>query len=65
MTDTVQSQATLPEPAAPARLARGVLLRNQAAGVAIGPPLTVEPVQLEEIGAAVKSGLDAVLTVKV
>jgi adenosylmethionine-8-amino-7-oxononanoate aminotransferase len=43
----------------------GVLLRNQVAGVAIGPPLTVERAQLEEIGAAVKSGLDAVLTVRV
>jgi hypothetical protein len=42
-----------------------VLLRNQVAGVAIGPPLTVERAQLEEIGAAVKSGLDAVLTVRV
>ena len=43
----------------------GVLLRNQVAGVAIGPPLTVERAQLEEIGEAVKSGLDAVLTVRV
>jgi adenosylmethionine-8-amino-7-oxononanoate aminotransferase len=38
----------------------GVLLRAQATGVAIGPPLTVERAHLDEIAAAVRAGLDAV-----
>jgi putrescine aminotransferase len=38
----------------------GVLLRAQRTGVAIGPPLIVEPKQLREIGEAVRVGLDAV-----
>ena len=38
----------------------GVLLRSQATGVAIGPPLTVERSHLDEIAAAVRAGLDAV-----
>jgi putrescine aminotransferase len=38
----------------------GVLLRVQATGVAIGPPLTVEREQLAEIAGAVRAGLDAV-----
>ncbi len=38
----------------------GVLLRPQATGVAIGPPLTIERSQLEEIASAVRAGLDAV-----
>ena len=38
----------------------GVLLRAQATGVAIGPPLTIERSQLDEIAAAVRAGLDAV-----
>jgi adenosylmethionine-8-amino-7-oxononanoate aminotransferase len=41
--------------------AAGVLVRNQATGVAIGPPLTIERAQLAEIAAAVTAGLDAVL----
>jgi putrescine---pyruvate transaminase len=41
--------------------AAGVLVRNQATGVAIGPPLTVERAQLTEIAEAVAVGLDAVL----
>ncbi len=38
----------------------GVLLRQQATGVAIGPPLTVERGHLEEIAAAVRAGLDVI-----
>jgi adenosylmethionine-8-amino-7-oxononanoate aminotransferase len=38
----------------------GVLLRQQATGVAIGPPLIVERAHLDEIAAAVRAGLDAV-----
>ncbi len=38
----------------------GVLLRSQATGVAIGPPLTVERAHLHEIATAVRAGLDAV-----
>jgi adenosylmethionine-8-amino-7-oxononanoate aminotransferase len=38
----------------------GVLLRPQATGVAIGPPLTIQRSQLQEIAAAVRAGLDAV-----
>lgn len=37
-----------------------VLLRGQATGVAIGPPLTVEREQLVEIAQAIRAGLDAV-----
>jgi adenosylmethionine-8-amino-7-oxononanoate aminotransferase len=40
--------------------AAGVLLRQQATGVAIGPPLTVRRAHLDEIATAVRSGLDAV-----
>jgi putrescine aminotransferase len=40
--------------------AAGVLLRQQATGVAIGPPLIVERAHLDEIAAAVRAGLDAV-----
>jgi putrescine aminotransferase len=39
----------------------GVLLRAQATGVAIGPPLTIERAQLAEIAEAIQAGLDAVL----
>ncbi len=38
----------------------GVIVRGQATGVAIGPPLTITPAQLSEIGEAVAAGLDAV-----
>jgi putrescine aminotransferase len=38
----------------------GVLLRGQATGVAIGPPLTIEREHLGEIATAVRAGLDAV-----
>ena len=38
----------------------GVIVRGQPTGVAIGPPLTIETAQLEEIGEAVAAGLDAV-----
>lgn len=38
----------------------GVIVRGQATGVAIGPPLTIAPAQLTEIGHAVAAGLDAV-----
>jgi putrescine---pyruvate transaminase len=38
----------------------GVIVRGQATGVAIGPPLTIAPAQLTEIGQAVAAGLDAV-----
>jgi adenosylmethionine-8-amino-7-oxononanoate aminotransferase len=38
----------------------GVIVRGQATGVAIGPPLTIAPAQLTEIGEAVSAGLDAV-----
>ncbi len=38
----------------------GVILRQQATGVAIGPPLTVERAHLDEIAAAVRAGLDAI-----
>jgi putrescine aminotransferase len=38
----------------------GVLLRAQATGVAIGPPLTVDSSHLHEIAGAVRAGLDAV-----
>ncbi len=38
----------------------GVLLRQQATGVAIGPPLIVGREHLEAIAAAVRAGLDAV-----
>jgi adenosylmethionine-8-amino-7-oxononanoate aminotransferase len=38
----------------------GVLLRPQATGVAIGPPLIVDRSHLDEIAAAVRAGLDAV-----
>jgi adenosylmethionine-8-amino-7-oxononanoate aminotransferase len=38
----------------------GVLLRPQATGVAVGPPLTVERAHLDEIVAALRAGLDAV-----
>ena len=37
----------------------GVLLRVQTSGVAIGPPLIVEPAQLREIATAIRAGLDA------
>ena len=37
----------------------GVLLRVQATGVAIGPPLTIGREQLQEIAAAIGAGLDA------
>jgi putrescine---pyruvate transaminase len=40
--------------------AAGVLLRPQATGVAIGPPLVVERAHLDEIATAVRAGLDAV-----
>jgi adenosylmethionine-8-amino-7-oxononanoate aminotransferase len=40
--------------------AAGVLLRQQATGVAIGPPLTVGRAHLEEIATGVRAGLDAV-----
>jgi putrescine aminotransferase len=40
----------------------GVLLRQQATGVAIGPPLTVERAHLDEIATAGRAGLDAVAT---
>jgi putrescine---pyruvate transaminase len=39
----------------------GVLLRGQATGVAVGPPLTVEREQLVEIAQAIRAGLDAVV----
>jgi putrescine---pyruvate transaminase len=39
----------------------GVIVRGQATGVAIGPPLTIVPQQLTEIADAVRVGLDAVL----
>jgi putrescine---pyruvate transaminase len=38
----------------------GVIVRGQATGVAIGPPLTIGREQLAEIGEAVAAGLDAV-----
>jgi putrescine aminotransferase len=38
----------------------GVIVRGQATGVAIGPPLTIALAQLTEIGEAVAAGLDAV-----
>ena len=38
----------------------GVIVRGQATGVAVGPPLTIAPAQLAEIGDAVAAGLDAV-----
>ncbi len=38
----------------------GVLVRGQATGVAIGPPLTITTAQLTEIADAVRVGLDAV-----
>ena len=38
----------------------GVIVRGQATGVAIGPPLTVDTEQIAEIGRAVAVGLDAV-----
>jgi putrescine---pyruvate transaminase len=38
----------------------GVIVRGQVTGVAIGPPLTIAPAQLTEIGDAVAAGLDAV-----
>ena len=38
----------------------GVLLRGQSTGVAIGPPLTIERDQLDEIAGAIRAGLDAV-----
>ena len=38
----------------------GVLLRAQATGVAIGPPLTVERAHLRRDRGAVRAGLDAV-----
>jgi adenosylmethionine-8-amino-7-oxononanoate aminotransferase len=38
----------------------GVIVRGQATGVAIGPPLTISEAQLTEIGQAVAAGLDAV-----
>ena len=37
-----------------------MIVRGQATGVAIGPPLTITPAQLSEIGEAVAAGLDAV-----
>jgi putrescine---pyruvate transaminase len=39
----------------------GVIVRGQATGVAIGPPLTISPSQLTEIGEAVALGLEAVI----
>jgi len=39
----------------------GVIVRGQATGVAIGPPLTITPRQLTEIGEAIGRGLDAVI----
>ncbi len=38
----------------------GVIVRGQATGIAIGPPLTIAEAQLAEIGEAVAAGLDAV-----
>jgi putrescine aminotransferase len=38
----------------------GVILRAQATGIAIGPPLTIEQSHLDEIASAVRAGLDAV-----
>ncbi|HEY2637839.1 MAG TPA: aminotransferase class III-fold pyridoxal phosphate-dependent enzyme, partial [Solirubrobacteraceae bacterium] len=38
----------------------GVLLRAQHTGVAIGPPLVITREEIQEIGEAVKAGLDAV-----
>ena len=38
----------------------GVLLRAQATGLAIGPPLTIDSSHLDEIVGAVRAGLDAV-----
>jgi adenosylmethionine-8-amino-7-oxononanoate aminotransferase len=38
----------------------GVIVRGQATGVAVGPPLTIGQEQLREIGEAVTAGLDAV-----
>jgi adenosylmethionine-8-amino-7-oxononanoate aminotransferase len=38
----------------------GVLLRVQQAGVAIGPPLTIEREHIGQIADAVRAGLDAV-----
>jgi adenosylmethionine-8-amino-7-oxononanoate aminotransferase len=38
----------------------GVIVRGQATGVAIGPPLTISEAQLTEIGRALATGLDAV-----
>jgi adenosylmethionine-8-amino-7-oxononanoate aminotransferase len=38
----------------------GVLVRSQATGVAIGPPLVVEREHLDEIAAALRHGLDVV-----
>ena len=38
----------------------GVIVRGQATGVAVGPPLTITPEQLAEIGEAIGAGLDAV-----
>jgi putrescine aminotransferase len=38
----------------------GVVVRGQATGVAVGPPLTIGPEQLTEIGNAVAAGLDVV-----
>jgi adenosylmethionine-8-amino-7-oxononanoate aminotransferase len=40
--------------------AAGVLLRPQATGVAVGPPLIVERAHLDEITVAIRAGLDAV-----
>jgi len=40
--------------------AAGVLLRPQATGVAVGPPLIVERAHLDEIATAIRAGLDAV-----
>ena len=38
----------------------GVMLRAQATGLAIGPPLTIDSSHLDEIAGAVRAGLDAV-----
>ena len=41
----------------------GLLTRQQAAGVAVGPPLTITREQIAEMGAALRAGLDHVLAV--
>jgi putrescine aminotransferase len=41
----------------------GVLTRQQAGGVAVGPPLTITREQIAEMGGALRAGLDHVLAV--